>query len=115
MLRGLGFGIVLFITSESSALDWNSCDHDLRSIRNKTNEAIESTLKLRKLYDGYETRKYELDNCINFGGDCQYLRLEVNAFLIDYKNEKTEFNNIMQSINQQMLSVKKTCGYEFHP
>ncbi|KAF0219075.1 MAG: hypothetical protein FD174_2161 [Geobacteraceae bacterium] len=115
MFRSSIIAIVLFITSISWATEWNSCHKDLSSIRENSDEAIKSTVKLRDLYDRYETKKFEYEMCKSLGGDCQYLQLAVNALLIDYGTEKTRFSNIMHSINMQLSSIKETCGYDFKP
>lgn len=104
---------MLFAVDPAWALDWSRCYSDLKAVHEKSNEAMNSTINLRILYEKHQTRKFEYDNCVRVGGDCQYLLLNVNKLLTDYKYERDRFNTIIQTMNEYLPSMKETCGYEF--
>lgn len=112
MIRSIIVAILVATAGESWALDWNCCYRDLKEVRNVSSQAMTSTIKLLDLYERHEDVKFRLATCIDVGGDCQYLRLSVNALLIEYGEEKARFDDMMKSIGQTTLSMSETCGYQ---
>jgi hypothetical protein len=113
MIRSIIVAIVVLNAGVAWSLDWSNCYKDLKEVRKVSTEAMSSTVKLRDLYDRHEDEKFRLETCLSVGGDCQYLRLSVNALLIDYGKEKTRFDGMMQSIGKATLFMKEACGYKF--
>lgn len=104
---------VILAAGVSWGTEWSRCADDLESVNRKSHEAGISAVRLRELYNGYEARRFEYEEWRSLGGDCQYLQLSVNARLLEYRDEKRRFDQTMHFINEYLLSIRETCGYEF--
>ena len=113
MLRALTLLWCISSAVESWALDWRECYRDMEAIARLSREARNHTVDLRDTYDRYLLKKVEYQNCLSFGGYCEYLPLAMNRLLGEYQEQRGRFTATMQSIDKHLVSATETCGYEF--
>lgn len=114
------FILLIFQPLPLFATDWDDCSSELDRLRRASRNAADEAEEAESAKNEYESKKDELESCLNYpdiydllDDNCESIRWDYDSALSNYQSEVSDLESELDTVGRRIRSVQSSCDYTF--